>query len=56
MPEAQDIRKVGDGVYLVPSKSRPGTMHRVANGACDCIGYYYRKRCSHVSAVEGLGA
>jgi hypothetical protein len=54
MPGQQDIEKVGEGVYLVPSKSKPGTTHRVVDGECDCKGFYYRGHCSHIEALEQI--
>lgn len=46
-------RKTGLVVELVPSQSRAGLYHLVdpKAGTCDCRGYQYRQRCSHVAAI-----
>lgn len=41
-----------DSAWLVPSKSMPGTFHRVADGRCSCKSYKYRRTCSHLKLVQ----
>jgi hypothetical protein len=46
-------RLTGLVTILVPSQSVSGKYHVVdpKAGTCDCRGYQYRQRCSHVAAV-----
>jgi hypothetical protein len=37
---------------LVASKTVPNAFHVVKDGACDCEGFKFRKRCVHVEAVR----
>ncbi|MCX6022662.1 MAG: hypothetical protein NTZ05_13215 [Chloroflexi bacterium] len=42
------------GAVLVNSKTDAQGWHEVAGGRCDCHGYAYRGRCSHLDAVAAL--
>lgn len=55
-PAARPIRaidrKTGQAVALVPSQSRPNLWHIATLDHCDCRGYAFRGRCSHVDQVR----
>lgn len=36
---------------MVSSASHVNGWHVIRNGACDCDGYKYRGRCSHLEAI-----
>lgn len=43
--------------WEVPSKSNPGTFHRVSwfkddHWYCDCLGYKYKRGCKHIRIVK----
>ena len=43
------------GVYDVPSRSRPGTTHRVnanGDGSCTCESFTYRGHCDHLDVCQ----
>ncbi|MBI4498298.1 MAG: hypothetical protein HY689_10400 [Chloroflexi bacterium] len=37
---------------LVSSASHPGMWHAVRDGHCDCEGFSFRGKCSHIEALE----
>lgn len=45
-----------NGVALVSSKSEAGAYHVVKDGRCDCRGFAYRHRCSHLDAIAPSSA
>jgi hypothetical protein len=45
-------RRTGQAVSLVPSQSRPNLWHLTTLTACDCLGFSYRGKCSHVDLVR----
>lgn len=50
------IRYAPDGAALVPSGTRGGTVHRVAEGVCSCEAGQAGKACWHVEAVAQVEA
>ena len=46
-----DIR-AWDNAYLVPSGTRGGIVHRVADGVCSCEAGRAGRPCWHIAAVE----
>lgn len=51
-----DRIQTDDEGWLVASKSRRGTWHRVApDGECDCLGYANRGQCRHVKMLVESG-
>jgi hypothetical protein len=37
--------------WFAPSRTRPGTLHRVTGFSCDCRGFARHQRCGHHSAL-----
>jgi len=37
--------------WFAPSRTRPGTLHRVTGYSCDCPGFARHQRCTHHSAL-----
>jgi len=37
--------------WFAPSRTRPGTLHRVTGLSCDCVGFARHQRCGHHSAL-----
>jgi hypothetical protein len=37
--------------WFAPSRTRPGTLHRVTAYSCDCPGFARHQRCGHHSAL-----
>jgi len=50
------IRQVNDREWLVESQTRAGVRYTVTLEKnvlkCDCEGYHYRQKCTHVQVVE----
>lgn len=42
----------GSNGDLVSSLTVTGAYHQIRNRACDCDGFKYRGRCSHLRAVD----
>ena len=52
--DTQSIKKTDDvSTYQVKS-SKPGKIHMIKNGICDCQGFRFREDCSHVLAVKKM--
>ena len=51
--DQQSISKIDDSTYQVES-STPGKSYIIENGVCECLGFRYKKTCSHAIAVEIL--
>ena len=49
----QSISKIDDSTYQVES-STPGKSYIIENGVCECLGFRYKKTCSHAIAAEIL--
>lgn len=52
----EDVKEVGDGVFLVQSGTTASTWYRVDAGRCECLGFVHRGSCKHVKMLrkEGL--
>ncbi len=44
------VREIGNGAYAVITER----VHVVCSGRCDCLGFRFRKHCSHAIAVEAF--
>ena len=40
-----------DSEWFAPSRTRPGTLHRVTGYSCDCAGFARHQRCTHHAAL-----
>ncbi|MBI4498786.1 MAG: hypothetical protein HY689_12910 [Chloroflexi bacterium] len=52
--KGKEYRAIRNGTApagLVSSASHPGEWHTVKSGACDCPGFSYRGKCSHLGAL-----
>lgn len=48
------VRRLGPGLYLVESQTRPGVGHPVTLDRCNCPGFSYRGTCRHIALVRAI--
>jgi len=51
--DTKSILQIDDTTYQVKS-SVPGKSYIIENGICECVGFRFRKTCSHTLAVKIL--
>jgi len=49
--DTESIIQIDENTYQVRS-SAAGKSYIIESGICDCLGFRYRKDCSHVQAVQ----